>query len=312
MSPIGTIERQAVPLPALRAIDGQDDAVADRVRVRFHSAAPESAAPESAAPEARATGETRVGIWAEGIGSIIDVDDARSDGDAFAGALGIDGLLTPDLLLGVRIGFDDTEFDTLFDGVPGILDSDALSVTFYGAHRMGAGWVIDGHFGYTRSNHDFSAAPPGTPSLGGEVRSDRFHVGLGASAPYALGPVTVTPRVQAAIAVESAVAFTDTAGNTFDTDRSTVAQASAGAEVAYPLSLAGVVLEPWVEGRVLVSADDVGAGSLVGEEIYGAAAAGLRVAWQRVSLSVEARAAGFGGRPYTDVSGLMRVGFDFE
>ncbi|MEO0957197.1 MAG: autotransporter outer membrane beta-barrel domain-containing protein [Pseudomonadota bacterium] len=279
-------------LPVALGLDVLQADIASRARLRLHGGL--------------LAGVDGISIWGGPHGAVLDFDDAGFDGRFLGGALGIDFDIDANWIVGLRIGFDDTNLDTAIDGLPGTLDSGSLSLNFYAAWQPFENWVIDGFVGAARTEFDFKNG-----GVTGTIDADRFTSGLGASANYGFGDFEISPRLEVAIAVDSAVGFTDSAGVEATNSLITYLQAALGGEVAYPLSFGSVRLTPWFSASVVGTLDEVGRASLVGDTVYGRFGAGMRFRQGRFAVDFEGRAAGFGGRDFNDYQGLLRLSVVF-
>ncbi|MEO1479573.1 MAG: autotransporter domain-containing protein, partial [Bacteroidota bacterium] len=238
---------------------------------------------------------------------LVNFDSAGFDGRLLGGAFGIEGMASSSVLVGARIGYDDTNLTTALDGLPGHLDSRSFSIIPYAAWKPGETWVFDAHIGFKRTEFDFFNG-----GVGAEVNSDRFIAGLGASALYGFAGLQVIPRFSGLIAVDSAVSFTDSAGIDVPTNRLTYFEASGGAEIGYPVQLGAMRLTPWVAGHIVGVLDDVGGASLVGDTVFGRFGAGLRLGAGPLDIVLEGRASGFGPRDFNDYQGMLRIAYSFQ
>ncbi|MEM6943233.1 MAG: autotransporter outer membrane beta-barrel domain-containing protein [Pseudomonadota bacterium] len=253
-----------------------------------------------------AGGVQGIGVWGGPKGAILDFDEASFDGRFLSGAIGIDFDIDTNWVVGFRLGYDDTNLDTAIGGLSGGLDSRSLSLAFYAAWRPLDNWVIDGFVGVARSEFDFRNG-----GVSGEVNTDRFTTGLGAGAIYEIGPFAVSPRLQVAIGVDSAVDFPDSAGVEVTNDLATYVEASAGGAVSYPTSLGALSLSPWLSAEIVGTDDEAGSASLVGDTVHGRFAAGLRTRHGALAIDLEGRAAGFGTRDFNDYQGILRLSVTF-
>ncbi|MEL6766354.1 MAG: autotransporter outer membrane beta-barrel domain-containing protein [Pseudomonadota bacterium] len=247
-----------------------------------------------------------VSIWGGPQGAFLDFDSEGFDGAFVGGAIGIDFDIDTDWVVGFRLGFEHTDLDTAIDGIPGNMDSRGLALTFYAAWQPYENWVIDGFLGAGRTAYDFNNG-----GVTGTIDADRFTGGIGASAVYGYGNFQLSPRLELALAVDSAVGFFDSAGVEATNSLITYFEGAFGGEVAYPMSFGGTGFTPWLSAAVVGTLDEVGQASLVGDTVHGRVGAGLRLRQGRFAVDIEGRAAGFGGRDFNDYQGLLRLSVVF-
>ncbi|MCP5198970.1 MAG: autotransporter outer membrane beta-barrel domain-containing protein [Gammaproteobacteria bacterium] len=97
------------------------------------------------------------------------------DADAHNGLFGIDRLFNERLLLGLAVGYQSLEIDTVFNG--GQQDSDGYTLAPYAALLLNANWSIDVSGGYTWLDNDQDRVSPADGSnISASFDSERWFI----------------------------------------------------------------------------------------------------------------------------------------
>ena len=245
-------------------------------------------------------------IWVEGqLASFNNSGQASFDGHFGVVYLGADYVVTPTVLVGVLVQYDDTSQRSA------TLDSAA----------EGAGWMAGPYAMVQLSPHLYwqiramwgqSSNTVGEPgSAANHFDGERWLLRSGLLGRWRFGDVEFRPSASVAYAEETANGLTDPAASSV---HSALGQAKFGPEFAYRYTLAdGTLIEPRWSLQGIWNFDQEAAGALAGnlagpEELRGRVDIGLRaVASQGLDLDLSAGYDGLGSSGYRALSGRAQV-----
>lgn len=158
-------------------------------------------------------GMINVGMWVSGTYSDYKNDFALTafDGDTMLGLVGIDIAPTDNVLLGVALGYENSDIKTLFN--TGTQESDGYTVAPYFGIILNDYFSIDGSFGYSDIDTDqFRFAPIGAGAgaiLSSSPSSKRYFATLNLNAITYVGNWVLGARGGALYAKNKQEAFTE-------------------------------------------------------------------------------------------------------
>ena len=190
---------------------------------------------------------------------------APYEANQIGGRAGIDYLLTDRLLLGVAVGLDNTDTDTLYNG--GGSDTDGYVIAPYAAYLINDYLSADLALGYMGldTNQDRIDTQNGA-TLTSNFDADRVFGAVNLNALYLTGPWALGGRIGALAVGESQTGYTETGGPDFRTvaDRNLdLGQFYFGGDVGYSFG----EFEPYAIAfyRNDFKSDDGGGGGLPGD-----------------------------------------------
>lgn len=133
------------------------------------------------------------GVWAEGVGTWGEQDDRDGkkgyDWDTYGAMVGVDATMG-NLLIGMNVGYADTDIDSKVEGVDA--DSDNWTVGLYATYMIDA-LFIDGGISYTDTDTDTDRDIAGAGTADADYDSDTWGGYLGVGYYFVNGSWTVTP-----------------------------------------------------------------------------------------------------------------------
>ncbi len=200
---------------------------------------------------AAGSGGTAFGVWASV--SRIDLENdetlASFDGDIWQGFVGAEAILNDRFTVGLAAGFEDSDFDTDFNG--GEVEADGWSLTPYASVRLNDHWTGSALVSYTDLDYDVSNALTGTT---GDFNGDRWIAAAELKGAYRMDSINLRPVIGWSHAWDSQDSYTDSAGTRISGNNIDVGRIYAGGEVGYA---AGIV-EPYLTGRLKFDYDEPG------------------------------------------------------
>ena len=108
--------------------------------------------------KAAGNGNGKIGLWFSGSYTNIDSNqvDAQFDGDISSGVVGIDYKVKDNLIAGVALGYEDSNFTTTFNA--GTEDSSGWTVAPYALFQVNKTFSVDATVGYSSLNYDMTRA----------------------------------------------------------------------------------------------------------------------------------------------------------
>lgn len=136
--------------------------------------------------------EGKFGVWAAGAFAGFD-DDNRStefDGESFVGTAGADYRVSPDVVLGVAVGYEDIDIDTVYNGFGGNngnVSAEGYSIAPYIGVTLSETLTADAKIGYADMEYDTLRFDPNTGNrITGSTDADRFYLDAGLKGKYQL------------------------------------------------------------------------------------------------------------------------------
>lgn len=161
------------------------------------------------------------------------------DGSIQSILFGADKLITDQFVLGLALGYEESEAFTFYNG--GNNHSDGFTIAPYAAFFINDVLSIDAAFGYTQLEYDtdrVSLATAGTTNFG-SYDSDRWFASVNLNASTNLGQFLVSSRVGYLYTEEDQDAYTETGGadaRAVSSRQFDLSQISLGIEVAYDMT----------------------------------------------------------------------------
>lgn len=184
----------------------------------------------------------RVGIWINGAYSDIDYNEPglRTDGDTKSVGLGIDYLVTDNIIVGIGATYEDT--DLKLQDAFGKFERDGWTVSPYVAFRLGQYFTLTGTVGFSWLNADVSTGAGGT----GSFDSDRWYASAMLNFNYPVGQWRLGASVGYLYIDEEDDGYTTSNGTVIAKDTRNIGQGRAGVSVGY--NFGGIT--PYLMGRV--------------------------------------------------------------
>lgn len=189
-----------------------------------------TAARPIAAPPQRA-----FNIWAEGFWQYFDKDDSIGESDGHSGVLyaGADYLLSPSILLGALVQYDDVE--SRYDDLPLKLDKSGWMVGPYAVVRLTDSLFFQGRAAWGRSNNELSL----DKAFDDSFDSDRWLVKGRLLANLRTGPWVLRPGASIAYVEEDLDGYRSSSGIAVSGHKVTLGQAKLGPELSYRYDAGG-------------------------------------------------------------------------
>lgn len=187
----------------------------------------------------------KMGAWITGSWGNVEDDntDTAFDGDTYNAMIGVDYIVSPGVLVGLSLGYEDVDIDTAyngFNGQDGNLSGDGYTVAPYVGVKFSDQSSADLTVGYSDIEYDTVRFDPNTGNrIAGSTDADRYFVSAGVNHAMPLkGNWTLEGRGGITYAYEDKDGYTETeAGGTtiavdsYDTE---LGQILADARFAYP------------------------------------------------------------------------------
>ena len=186
----------------------------------------------------------KIGAWAGGSWSSVEDDNASTefDGNVYSGMVGIDYRVTPKVVVGLSLGYESTDIDTVYNGFggqDGNIDADGYTIAPYVGYKILDNVSANLTVGYSDLEYDTSRYDPNTGNkITGTTDAQRYFVNASVQGDQMFqGNWHARGKVSVFYASEEKDAFTETesTGSTIanskqDTD---FGQASLDAKVGY-------------------------------------------------------------------------------
>jgi hypothetical protein len=130
-------------------------------------------------------GSNRTGAWVAGSWSSVEDNNTATefDGDVYTGFVGIDYKVTPRAVLGISVGYESIDIDTVyngFNGQDGNLDGDGYTVAPYVGFSLTDNIQASLTAGYSDIDYDTLRYDPNTGnSITGSTDAERYFVNAG-------------------------------------------------------------------------------------------------------------------------------------
>lgn len=130
-------------------------------------------------------GAGKAGVWISGSwsNSEDENDDTEFDGDTYTTLVGADYEVSPGVILGLSVGYENTDIDTEYNGFggqDGNLDADGYTVAPYIGAKFSENVSGDLTVGYSSIDYDTLRYDPNTGnSITGSTDADRYFVNAG-------------------------------------------------------------------------------------------------------------------------------------
>jgi outer membrane autotransporter protein len=145
---------------------------------------------------------------------------------------GITRLLSPDLLLGGAVGYENFRYRV--DPVAGSLDGRGATLAGYGKWRAADRVWLDGAIAYSHINYQAAAG-----AAAGSFSGNRWLVSLGLSGLYSLASVTFEPSARVFAVWERQGGYTDSLGTAQDARNFSTGRASVGGKFSRAYAVTG-------------------------------------------------------------------------
>ena len=188
--------------------------------------------------------DTPFAIWLNGGISFIDVDPIgfKSEGDVYNISAGVDKMLSDNLILGLSVGYEESDFDINDNDQ---LESDGYTVAPYVGLEITEGVLLSLQAGYASLNYDVE-----TGGATGDFDSDRFFGSADVAGVFTNGPWRLSPGMNILYLEEEQEDYTLSSGVDVNGDDITLGRASLGGEIGYLIEGAGQTrVEPYVLAR---------------------------------------------------------------
>ncbi len=167
---------------------------------------------------AAGNGGSNVGVWVSGSWTAVEDDntDTAFEGDVYSIMVGMDVKATADTVLGVALGYENTDIDTQYNGTAttdGNLDGDGYTIAPYIGVKLGPNAHADLMVGYSNIDYDTLRYDPNTGnSITGSTDADRYFVNasVGGSHNFAGSNWRLRGKTGVFYASEEKDAFTET------------------------------------------------------------------------------------------------------
>lgn len=184
----------------------------------------------------------RVGIWINGAYSDINYSEPglRTDGDTKSVGIGIDYLVTDNIVIGVSATYEDTDLK-LKDAL-GKFERDGWTVAPYVAFKLGQYFVLSGTVGFSWLDNDVSTGAGGT----GSYDTDRWYASAMLNFNYPVGQWRLGASVGYLYIDEEDDSYTTSGGAAMASDSRNIGQGRAGVSIGY--NFGGIT--PYLMGRL--------------------------------------------------------------
>ena len=236
-----------------------------------------------------------VDIWLDGRFAWRDGADSEGglDERVFMGEMGIDYLISENLLVGLSARIDTNDATLGAEG--GSLDALGWMVGPYAVYEVTPGLQIDARLAYGQSGNDISVITEGS-SFDGSYDTTRWLAEGGVRGSFDLGEVMIEPGLRAAYYRETADAFTlDNNGGTVDEIELTMMRLAIDPRITWThMTDEGTAFSPFISPQLVAEWQE-----FKGEEgawdVYGVVEGGLTIATENYSLMGSLQASGLGG-----------------
>ena len=193
-----------------------------------------------AAPGEAPAAQTPVfNLWIEGFASSFSSDSLDSDGRVGVLYLGADYFLSPDILVGALVQYDDIDQDV--GAVPAEVSARGWMAGPYAVVRLADHLFFQGRAAWGASSNDIDVDGAGEDNFD----TDRWMVRGTLLGSWQEGPWKIGPRASVAYLEESQEAYTNSADDDVPSHRVSLGQAKFGSEFAYRFETAeGAAVEP--------------------------------------------------------------------
>lgn len=126
--------------------------------------------------------DSRTGVWVAGSWSNLEDDNTATafDGDVFTVMAGVDYKVADRTLLGISVGYEDVDLDTVFNGTAtadGEVDGDGYTIAPYISYKLAENARMGLVVGYSDIDYDTLRFDPNTGnSITGSTDADRYFV----------------------------------------------------------------------------------------------------------------------------------------
>jgi outer membrane autotransporter protein len=185
-----------------------------------------------------------LGVWVNGAHTWIDNDDpgGEFDGGLTTAMAGLDYKFNDRFLLGLALGYEDTDIDTSFNA--GRFDGDGITVAPYAAYMIASNVWVDLSGGYSAINYDTGRAGN---TITGEFDADRYFINAGIAAHYLFDRVRLSPRASILYVTEDQDRYVESNGTVVGANDIDLGRASFGGELGYQL---GDGIEPYLRAAL--------------------------------------------------------------
>lgn len=159
----------------------------------------------------------KAGVWASGSWTGVEDNNTATafDGDILVGLVGADYQVTPSVVVGLSVGYEDIDIDTQYNGFAGqdgSLEGDGYTIAPYVGVQLTEILTADLTAGYSDLEYDTLRFDPSTGNrITGSTDADRYFVSAGLSGHHAL-PNDWMAKIRGSVfyASEDKDAFTET------------------------------------------------------------------------------------------------------
>jgi outer membrane autotransporter protein len=253
-------------------------------------------------------------VWAEGYIAHFEDDTGSLGSDGYTGVLyvGADYLLTPQLLIGTLVQFDDTEQD--FATASESASTTGWMAGPYATMRLPSSLFLQVRAAWGQSDNEINLGQ------GPEAfDTDRWLVKGTLLGQWRWGPWQLQPRASVGYIEEDQDSYTSANNVLIPSQTVSLGQSKAGAQLAYRQRMAGgTVIEPNVllEGiwNFHQDAGDINIDDLITtKDVRGRAEAGVTIyAWDGIALGASVSYDGIGSSDYEAIGGRARVRVPFN
>lgn len=162
----------------------------------------------------------KAGVWVSGSWTDVEDDnaDTRFDGNAYTGMVGADYQVSPKVVLGVSVGFEEIDLDTQYNGFgsqDGNLDGSGYTIAPYVGVKISDTMSADLTVGYSDLEYDTLRFDPNTGNrITGATDAERYFINAAVSGVHNLqGNWRAKVRGSVFYATEEKDAYTETESN---------------------------------------------------------------------------------------------------
>lgn len=176
--------------------------------------------------------------WADIRGTGFDANSSDTHGFQINLTSGIGRRLTPDLLVGVFVGYENGSFGA--NSVTGHLGDNGGTIGGYGGWQFGPHWRLEGAAGWSDILYNASAS-----GASGNFNGSRFLIAAGVTGSYPLAGFQFEPSAHIHSLFESENAWTDSTGTPQAARNFSESLMSSGGKLIYPWWLSDIDVAPY-------------------------------------------------------------------